>query len=206
MLTGNIESLIEIMARLRDPERGRDPNAAVIDTDQQTAAREAHKTKDRADANATSILDGIASALPALLRAVMLQRRAAAVGFDWPAIGAVHDAVRGELDEVGAALAAGEATHIAEEIGDLLFACINLARFARVDPESALRSANQKFERRFRYIEQRLQAQGRSVNDATLAEMDALWQEAKRNVPRKKRAPKAPSKTKRRRHSPTDLC
>jgi nucleoside triphosphate diphosphatase len=148
------------MARFRDPERGRDPNAAVIDTDQQTAAREAHKTKDRADANATSILDGIASALPALLRAVMLQRRAAAVGFDWAAVGAVHDAVRGELDEVGAALAAGEATHIAEEIGDLLFACINLARFARVDPESALRAANQKFERRFRYIEQQLQVQG----------------------------------------------
>lgn len=196
------------MARLRDPERGRDPNAAVIDTDQQTAAREAHKTKDRAakNANATSILDGIASALPALLRAVELQRRAAAVGFDWAAVGAVHDAVRGELDEVGAALAAGEATHIAEEIGDLLFACVNLARFARVDPESALRSANQKFERRFRYIEQQLQVQGQSVNDATLAEMDALWQEAKRNVPRKKRAPKAPSKTKRRRHSPTDLC
>lgn len=152
------------MARLRDPERGRDPNA-------------------------TSILDGIALALPALLRAVKLQRRAAAVGFDWAEIGAVHDAVRGELDEVRAALAAGDATHIAEEIGDLLFACVNLARFARVDPESALRSANQEFERRFRYIEQRLQAQGRSVNDATLAEMDALWEEAKRDVPKKKRAP-----------------
>ncbi|MFH0352295.1 MAG: MazG nucleotide pyrophosphohydrolase domain-containing protein, partial [Chromatiales bacterium] len=101
---------------------------------------------------------------------------------------------------------AGDATHIAEEIGDLLFACVNLARFARVDPESALRSANQKFERRFRYIEQRLQAQGQSVNDATLAEMDALWEEAKCGAPRKMRAPKAPSKTKRRRHSRTDLC
>ncbi|MGH8489096.1 MAG: MazG nucleotide pyrophosphohydrolase domain-containing protein [Gammaproteobacteria bacterium] len=153
-----------------------------------------------------SILDGIATAPPALLRAVKLQRRAAAVGFDWAEIGAVVDAVRGELDEVRAALAAGEAAHIAEEIGDLLFACANLARFARVDPESVLRSANQKFERRFRYIEQRLQAQGQSVNDATLAEMDALWAEAKRGVPKKKRAPKAPSKTKRRRHSRTDLC
>ncbi|MGH8510991.1 MAG: MazG nucleotide pyrophosphohydrolase domain-containing protein, partial [Gammaproteobacteria bacterium] len=104
-------------------------------------------------------------------------------------IGAVLDTVGGELDEVRAALAAGEPTHIAEEIGDLLFACVNLARFARVNPESALRSANQKFERRFRYIEQRLQAQGQSVNDATLAQMDALWVEAKRDVPKKKRAP-----------------
>ncbi|MGH8513681.1 MAG: MazG nucleotide pyrophosphohydrolase domain-containing protein [Gammaproteobacteria bacterium] len=136
-----------------------------------------------------SILDGIVSGLPALLRAIELQRRAAAVGFDWAEIGAVVDAVRGELDEVRAALGAGEPTHIAEEIGDLLFACVNLARFARVDPESALRSANQKFERRFRYIEQRLQAQGQSVNDATLAEMDALWEDAKRDVPKKKRAP-----------------
>ncbi|MBA3492699.1 MAG: MazG family protein [Gammaproteobacteria bacterium] len=133
-----------------------------------------------------SILDGVASALPALLRAVKLQRRAAAVGFDWAEMGAVHDAVRGELDEVRAALAVGEPTHIAEEIGDLLFACVNLARFARVDPESALRSANQKFERRFRYIEQRLEAQGQSVNDATLAEMDALWEDAKR-APQEKR-------------------
>ncbi|MGH8521885.1 MAG: MazG nucleotide pyrophosphohydrolase domain-containing protein [Gammaproteobacteria bacterium] len=136
-----------------------------------------------------NILDGIASVLPALLRAVKLQRRAAAVGFDWAEIGAVLDTVGGELDEVRAALAAGEPTHIAEEIGDLLFACVNLARFARVNPESALRSANQKFERRFRYIEQRLQAQGQSVNDATLAQMDALWEEAKRDVPKKKRAP-----------------
>ncbi|MGH8534395.1 MAG: MazG family protein, partial [Gammaproteobacteria bacterium] len=139
------------------------------------------ETKERAakDGNASSILDGIASALPALLRAVKLQRRAAAVGFDWAEVGAVVDALRGELDEVRAALSTEDATHIAEEIGDLLFACVNLARFARVDPESALRSANQKFERRFRYIEQRLQAQGQSVNDATLAEMDALWEEAK---------------------------
>ena len=115
-----------------------------------------------------------------------LQRRAAAVGFDWAEIGTVLDAVRGELNEVRAALGAGEPTHIAEEIGDLLFACVNLARFARIDPESALRSANQKFERRFRYIEQRLQAQGQSVNDATLAEMDALWEEAKRGRPKKR--------------------
>ena len=187
--------LNEVAATLIDKLIGRHPhvfaNAVVIGTDQQSAAWEAHKTKERAtkDANATSILDGIAAALPALLRAVKLQRRAAAVGFDWVEIGVVFDAVRGELDEVRAALGAGDATHITEEIGDLLFACVNLARFACVDPESALRSANQKFERRFRYIEQRLQAQGQSVNDATLAEMDALWEEAKRDLPKKKRAP-----------------
>ncbi|MGH8509374.1 MAG: MazG nucleotide pyrophosphohydrolase domain-containing protein [Gammaproteobacteria bacterium] len=140
-------------------------------------------------ANATSTLDGIATALPALACAVILQRRAAAVGFDWAEIGAVLDTVGSELDEVRAALSAGDATHVAEEIGDLLFACVNLARFARVDPESVLRSANQKFERRFRYIEQRLQAQGRSVNDSALAELDTLWEEAKRDVPKKKRAP-----------------
>lgn len=129
-------------------------------------------------ANKPSVLDGIGPH-PALRCAMKLQRRAAAVGFDWVEAEAVLDAVGGELDEVRAAVAAGERTHIVEEIGDLLFACVNLARFARVDPEAALRSANRKFERRFRYIERRLYAQGRSVNSASLAEMDALWEEAK---------------------------
>lgn len=125
-------------------------------------------------------LAGIALNLPALSRAVKLQKRAARVGFDWREPGAVLAKVEEELAELRAELDNDvEPARTEEEIGDLLFACTNLARHAGVDPEAALRRANRKFERRFRYIEQQLAEQGRSTENATLAEMDALWEEAK---------------------------
>jgi ATP diphosphatase len=118
--------------------------------------------------------------LPALSRAAKLQKRAAQVGFDWPAALPVIDKVREELDEVLEAMADNDSEGIQEEIGDLLFVVVNLARHLKVDPENALRAANGKFERRFRFIEQALRDSARPIEDCSLEEMDALWGEAKR--------------------------
>jgi len=127
-----------------------------------------------------SLLDDVPAVLPALSRAAKLQKRASQVGFDWPSALPVVDNVREELDEVLEAMADNDAEGIAEEVGDLLFAAVNLARHLKVDPESALRAANSKFERRFRFIEQALRDTQRPMEDCTLEEMDALWGEAKR--------------------------
>lgn len=127
-----------------------------------------------------SLLDDVPAVLPALSRAAKLQKRASQVGFDWPSALPVVDNVREELDEVLEAMASDDAEAIAEEVGDLLFAAVNLARHLKVDPENALRAANRKFERRFRFIEQALRDMGRPIEDCTLEEMDALWGEAKR--------------------------
>jgi ATP diphosphatase len=160
-------------------------DAAGPDAHAQAAAWEGHKATERAarDQQGTSSrLDGVALALPAMTRAYKLQKRAAEVGFDWRETSAVLGAMGEELAEVREALARGsEATSAAlmEEIGDLLFACVNLARFVGMDPEMVLRRANSKFEARFRFIERRLANAGRGLGDADLAEMDALWDEAK---------------------------
>lgn len=127
-----------------------------------------------------SLLDDVPSALPALSRAAKLQKRAATVGFDWPAALPVLDKVREELDEVLQAMADGDADALEDEVGDLLFATVNLARHLKHDPENALRRANRKFERRFRFIEQALRDSGRPIEDCHLDELDALWGEAKR--------------------------
>lgn len=127
-----------------------------------------------------SLLDDIPQALPALSRAAKLQKRAAHGGFDWPAPLPVVDKLHEELGEVLEAIAEGDQAHIAEEVGDLLFVAVNLARHLKVEPEAALRAANQKFERRFRFIEQALRGEGRRMEDCPLEELDALWGEAKR--------------------------
>lgn len=127
-----------------------------------------------------SLLDDVPGALPALSRAVKLQKRAAQVGFDWPEALPVVDKLREELDEVLEAMSENDAEAIAEEIGDLLFVVTNLARHLKVDPEGALRAANGKFERRFRYIEQALREAGRPIENCSLDELDALWGEAKK--------------------------
>ncbi|RMS58622.1 Nucleoside triphosphate pyrophosphohydrolase [Pseudomonas syringae pv. aceris] len=127
-----------------------------------------------------SLLDDVPRALPALSRAAKLQKRAAQVGFDWPAALPVVDKVREELDEILEAMVNNDAEGIAEEVGDLLFSVVNLARHLKVDPETALRSANSKFDRRFRFIEQALRHLQRPIESCSLEEMDALWGEAKR--------------------------
>jgi len=127
-----------------------------------------------------SLLDDVPQALPALARSAKLQKRAAGVGFDWPAALPVLDKVREELDEVLEAMAGDDHAAVSEEVGDLLFTVVNLARHLKVDPENALRGANGKFERRFRFIEQALRDTHRPIEDCTLDELDALWGDAKR--------------------------
>jgi ATP diphosphatase len=130
-----------------------------------------------------SLLSSVKAGQPALTRAMELQRKASTVGFDWNDPRAVLSKIREEADEIEAALDNGNADELAEETGDLLFALVNLARHVGADPETALRGTNAKFERRFAYIEQALAAKGRSLEGASLEEMDALWNEAKGERP-----------------------
>lgn len=133
-----------------------------------------------------SRLDDVVLALPALMRAVKLQKRAAEVGFDWPNLTPVLTKAEEEIAELRAAIAESEmrpakdqATRVAEEFGDLLFVMANIARHLKIDPEAALRDANAKFVRRFKSIEAELAKAGRKPEDSTLEEMDALWDAAK---------------------------
>ncbi|RXG90032.1 nucleoside triphosphate pyrophosphohydrolase [Bradyrhizobium zhanjiangense] len=126
-----------------------------------------------------SLLSGVKAGQPALTRAMELQRKASTVGFDWNDPRAVLQKIREEADEIEAALDRNDKQELAEETGDLIFALVNLARHVDADPEAALRATNAKFERRFAYIERALEAQGRTLEQASLAEMDALWNAAK---------------------------
>jgi len=155
----------------------------------QTQAWETHKAGEReakaaAEGRAASALDGVALGLPALLRAFKLQRRAARVGFDWPEAAPVVDKLREEIDELQAEIGGrGEerdAGRVSDEVGDLLFSVVNLARHLEVDAEGALRRANAKFERRFRQIERRLAERGMAPQEASLEQLDVLWEEVKR--------------------------
>lgn len=146
----------------------------------QTAAWEEMKRKERALKHA-SLLDDVPHALPALLRAEKLQKRAGSVGFDWDSAPKVVEKIAEEAGEIVEAQAEGAGPEkLEEEVGDLLFAVANLARHLKVDPEKALRSANAKFVRRFRSIETGLAKVGKSPAEATLDEMEALWVEAKK--------------------------
>jgi ATP diphosphatase len=133
----------------------------------------------RGTAAGSGALAGVPVVLPALTRALKLQAQAGKVGFDWNDPRAVLRKIREEADEIEAALDSNDTAAAAAEVGDLLFAAVNLARHLRADPEAVLRQTNQKFERRFAAIESALAAKGKAPQDATLAEMDALWDEAK---------------------------
>jgi ATP diphosphatase len=135
--------------------------------------------RNRAGAGEAAALAGVPTGLPALTRALKLQEKAAKVGFDWNDPRAVLAKIREETDEIEAALNKGEQERLPGEIGDLLFAVVNLARHLRADPETALRSANAKFERRFAAMERALAERGKSPRESTLTEMDALWDAAK---------------------------
>ena len=148
------------------------------------AKEEARRALGLLERTAPSLLDDVPKVLPALTRAIKLQDKAAKVGFDWPSLGPVLDKMKEELGELEEALAetsVAGAKHgrIAEEFGDLLFVMANVARHLEIDPEAALRAANDKFRRRFRHIETRLAVRGRSPAQSDLAEMDGLWNEAK---------------------------
>ncbi|MFT3689731.1 MAG: nucleoside triphosphate pyrophosphohydrolase [Paenirhodobacter sp.] len=151
-------------------DENRDKSAA-----QQVADWERIKAAERS----AGVLDGVALGLPALTRALKLQNRAARVGFDWPSSREVLAKITEEAEELEEAQDRLGPAEIAEEYGDLLFVMVNLGRHMGVDPEAALRAANAKFTRRFGHIEQALAARGRSPAQSDLAEMDALWDEAK---------------------------
>ncbi len=140
------------------------------------------KRRERAEKPAkkpAGLLDDVPRALPALMRAIKLQNRAAEVGFDWPSAVNVTDKIAEESRELAEAASSKSQAKMAEEFGDLLFAMANLARHLKLDPEDALRAANAKFVRRFKAIESGLQLRGRTLEEASLEEMEALWQEAK---------------------------
>lgn len=183
----------DVVAAINDKMIRRHPHvfgtATVVDADAQTAAWETMKAAERAakrrDGDApASALDDVPKALPEWQRALKLQKRGANVGYDWPDAAPVIAKLEEELDEVREALAmpasAQRQDALEDEIGDLLFVAMNLARKARVDPGTALRRANAKYERRFRQMEALARAQGREFAALTLSEQEALWKHAKR--------------------------
>ncbi len=148
----------------------------VQDADEVLTNWERLKKQEAEHRDRTSALDGVPRALPALQQAAELQKKAAKVGFDWPEITGPLQKVHEELDEL---LHASTQREVEAEFGDLLFAIVNCARFMKVDPEGALRAANGRFTRRFRHVEATAEAQGRSLHDMALEEMDELWEQAK---------------------------
>lgn len=161
----------------------------VRDAAAQTAAWEQHKAQERrsraaarglAEATPASVLDDVPRTLPALARAVKLQKRAGLIGFDWPSAREALAKVTEELAELEDAIAAADTAQIHDEIGDLLFTCANVARKLGIDAETALRQANQKFERRFRALEQHLAMDLQDTAPRSLAALEALWQQVKR--------------------------
>jgi nucleoside triphosphate diphosphatase len=177
----------DVVAAISDKMVRRHPHvfadAAVADAEAQTVAWEAHKAAERRTKNGKktreSALDGVGLALPALTRAEKIQKRAARVGFDWQDAAPIFAKIEEETAELRAEIAGGSASGIADEVGDLLFAVANLARHLKVDPETALREATRKFERRFRRVEELLAADDKHPADATLDEMEAQWRRAK---------------------------
>ena len=184
----------DITTAIADKMERRHPHvfadAEIASTEAQSLAWEAHKARERAAREAgngdgggerpVSLLDGVALALPALMRAKKLQARAARGGFDWPDAAMVIDKIAEEIGEIEDEIAAGGSDQaLREEIGDLLFACVNLARKLGIEPETALVAANAKFTRRFHRVEALLAAHGKTPGDSTLQEMDALWDRVK---------------------------
>jgi nucleoside triphosphate diphosphatase len=182
---GVVQAITEKLVR-RHPHVFGDAGSLV--TEEVNALWERIKSQEKAERAArrshaapeSVTLGGVPANLPALTRALKLQQKAGKVGFDWNDPHAVLAKIREEADEIEAELASGARQDAASEVGDLMFAVVNLVRHLGADPEATLREANRKFERRFRYIEEALGASGKTPSQSTLAEMDALWDEAKR--------------------------
>jgi len=173
---GTLESRI-------DPDNR--PDEAWIKESWERIKAEERAMKPAPEASAElSRLDGIARTLPAMARAEKLQKRAARHGFDWPNVGPVFDKLHEEIDELkeaweAAQTGAGDPDAVEDELGDLLFVCVNLARFMKVNPEQALNRTNHKFDARFRAIERVLEREGRDMDEESLEALDAVWQAVK---------------------------
>ena len=140
----------------------------------------AEEQHSKAKSRPKGLLAGVPRSLPALVEAQQIASRAAGAGFDWENVGQVLDKLREEMAELDAARATGRRDEMEDEIGDLLFVVVNIARFLKVDPEQALRGTNAKFRRRFAHVEEGLAAQGQTPQQATIDQMESLWQAAKR--------------------------
>lgn len=175
----------DVVQAICDKMRRRHPHVfsdeRIGTAEEQTVAWEEHKARERGQkAQEAGLLDDVPMALPALTRANKLGKRAATVGFEWPDWKGAREKVGEELAEIDAALAQNESPEkIAREVGDLLFAVVNLARYLKIDPESALRGCNERFTARFQHIEARAREQGKRLQELDLAAMDRLWDEAK---------------------------
>ncbi|WP_091946719.1 nucleoside triphosphate pyrophosphohydrolase [Phyllobacterium sp. YR620] len=150
-----------------------------IKAEEKAERRERRAALNLSLAEKEGFLDDIPHGFPALMRALKLQQRAAKVGFDWSEAAPILDKIEEEIGELKQAIASGEHKDTEEEYGDLLFAIVNLGRHLKLEPESALRGTNEKFRKRFHYIERKLAEQDQSLGAATLEEMEALWQQAK---------------------------
>jgi tetrapyrrole methylase family protein/MazG family protein len=175
--------MVDIIWGIYDKIKRRHPHVfgdlKLADADSVIQNWERLKASERASSGQAekSLLEGVPATLPALAQAQEIQRRAARVGFDWPAIEGVYEKVAEEISEVRSASEISRAA----EIGDLLFAVVNLARWLDVDAESALRQGNSRFRQRFASIEQSIRIEGRQMNELSLDEMEAYWQNAKKN-------------------------
>jgi ATP diphosphatase len=183
-------SFADVVAAIVDKLVRRHPHVFadehIANADEQALAWERHKQRERAGKQdgllPVSVLDGVTMGLPALTRAVKLQRRAARVGFDWADVAAVLDKVQEELDEVRDEVEKGASPGPMEhEIGDLLLAASNLARHAGIDPELAVHAANRRFERRFRHVEASCRRRGKAPEDCASDELEGYWQLAKQD-------------------------
>lgn len=172
---GNIEKMIARHPHVFGERRDLDAQG-VLRQWEEGKRRESAGT----DAARESILGKSPAGLPALLKAYRVQEKAASVGFDWDDVRGVLAKLREEVDEVDHAIAASDPEQVAEELGDLLFAAVNLARFVKTDPEARLRAATEKFRRRFDQVVERLRAEGRSPGEAGLPELDRIWNDVKR--------------------------
>ena len=170
----------------------RHPHVFGTDEDRPTASRQKEiwediKAAERAKKGKAGVLDDVATGLPPMMRALKLQKRAARVGFDWPDFAQLVDKLNEEVAELQVEIAAEpqDKAKLSDEVGDLLFVAVNMARKLGIDPETALTDCNRKFEHRFNYIEQSLEKANKSIDYASLDEMETLWQEAKQQKPTK---------------------
>jgi MazG family protein len=180
----------DVVRAIHDKLVRRHPHVFRTGVDKAASAGEAlerwEEIKDREKPERTSLLDGVARALPALARAQKISQRAARAGFDWKSSAEVRAKLDEEVLELERAVASRSPAAIDEELGDILFVLVNLARHLEVDAEVSLARATEKFSERFRFLERSLEEEGRSVTDATMDELESLWEEAKKRAQRRR--------------------